>query len=110
VPLYARAETGNSCEHRDSAIARGTTANGRVQLYLSIDKSLLVIPKTSVSSRRKYQGSAEHCCSSRLLFSREVSRDYAERRVQILFNRKYQGGKALILLMFHLLNNGSRDV
>ena len=43
--------------------------------------------------------------SSRLLFSHEVSRDYAERRVQILFNRKYHGGKGLILLMFHLIHN-----
>jgi hypothetical protein len=43
--------------------------------------------------------------SSRLLFSREVSRDYAEKHMQILLNRKYHCRKALILLRFHLPHN-----
>lgn len=47
--------------------------------------------------------------SSRLLFSHEVSRDYSERRVQILCNRKQHGRKALILLMFHLIHNVGYD-
>ena len=43
--------------------------------------------------------------SSRLLFSREVSRDYAEKHMPILLNRKYHCRKALILLRFHLVHN-----
>jgi hypothetical protein len=43
--------------------------------------------------------------SSRLVFSREVSRDYAEKHMQILLNRKYHCRKALILLRFHLPHN-----
>ena len=48
--------------------------------------------------------------SSRLLFSHEVSRDYSERRVQILCNRKHHMRKGLILLMFHLIHNVVNDV
>ena len=105
MPLYARAGTGTGCEHRDSAIARGTPTNGCVQLYLSIDKSLLVIPKFQSAVGESNRGVPCTAVSSRLLFSHEVSRDYAERRVQILCNRKYHGRKGLILLMFHLIHN-----
>jgi hypothetical protein len=41
----------------------------------------------------------------RLVFSRQVSRDYAEKHMYILLNRKYQRRKRLILLMFHVLHN-----